>query len=50
LQRGPRSWSEGSPPADEPLRVRWIEEGELRTVDPQLRALYNVHAPEDMSP
>ena len=36
---------------DEPLRVRWIEEGEpLRAVDPQLRARHNVHAPEDMSP
>lgn len=30
--------------------VRWIEEGELRAVDPQLRALHNVNAPEDMSP
>ena len=27
-----------------------IEEGELRAVDPQLRALHNVNAPEDMSP
>jgi molybdenum cofactor guanylyltransferase len=35
---------------DEPLRVRWIEEGELRAVDPDLRALHNVNAPEDMSP
>jgi molybdopterin-guanine dinucleotide biosynthesis protein A len=35
---------------DEPLRVRWIEEGELREVDPDLRALHNVNAPEDMSP
>jgi hypothetical protein len=35
---------------DEPLRVRWIEEGELRAVDPQRRALHNVNAPEDMSP
>jgi molybdopterin-guanine dinucleotide biosynthesis protein A len=34
---------------DEPLRVRWIEEGELRAVDPDLRALHNVNAPEDMS-
>ena len=35
---------------DEPLRVRWIEEGELRAVDPDLRALHDVNAPEDMSP
>jgi molybdopterin-guanine dinucleotide biosynthesis protein A len=35
---------------DEPLRVRWVEEGELRVVDPHLRALHNVNAPEDMSP
>jgi hypothetical protein len=35
---------------DEPLRVRWIEERELRAVDPHLRALHNVNAPEDMSP
>lgn len=35
---------------DEPLRVRWIEERELRAVDPQLRALHDVNAPEDMSP
>lgn len=35
---------------DEPLRVRWIEEDELRAIDPDLRALHNVNAPEDMSP
>ena len=35
---------------DDPVQVRWIEEGELRAVDPQLRALHNVNAPEDMSP
>ena len=35
---------------DEPLRVRWIEEDALRAVDPDLRALHNVNAPEDMSP
>jgi molybdopterin-guanine dinucleotide biosynthesis protein A len=35
---------------DEPRRVRWIEEDELRAVDPDLRALHNVNAPEDMSP
>ena len=34
---------------DESLRVRWIEEDELRAVDPHLRALHNVNAPEDMS-
>jgi hypothetical protein len=35
---------------DEPLRVRWIEEGERRAVDPRPRALHDVHAPENMSP
>jgi hypothetical protein len=35
---------------DEPLPVRWIEDGELRAVDPHLRALHNVHVPEDLSP
>jgi hypothetical protein len=34
---------------DEPLRVRWTEEGE-RAIDLHLHALHNVHAPEDMSP
>jgi molybdopterin-guanine dinucleotide biosynthesis protein A len=34
---------------DEPRQVRWIEEDELRAVDPDLRALHNVNAPEDMS-
>jgi len=33
---------------DEPLWVRWIEEASC-AVDPHLRALHNVHAPEDMS-
>jgi len=33
---------------DEPLHVRWIEEAELRAVDPELRALHNVNAPEDL--
>jgi len=28
--------------------VRWIEEAELRAVDPELRALHNVNAPEDL--
>jgi hypothetical protein len=35
---------------DEPRRVRWVEEGELRAVDPRLRVLHNVNAPDDMSP
>jgi molybdopterin-guanine dinucleotide biosynthesis protein A len=35
---------------DEPLRIRWIEEDALPAVDPDLRALHNVNAPEDMSP
>jgi len=34
---------------DEPLRVRWIEEDDVRAVDPDLRALHNVNAPEDLS-
>jgi molybdopterin-guanine dinucleotide biosynthesis protein A len=33
---------------DEPVHVTWIEEGELRSIDPQLRALHNVNAPEDL--
>jgi len=30
------------------LRVRWIGDAELRTVDPELRALFNVNAPGDV--
>jgi hypothetical protein len=30
------------------LQVRWIEEPELRAIDPDLRALHNVNAPEDL--
>jgi molybdenum cofactor guanylyltransferase len=33
---------------DEQVRVRWIEEAELRDIDPPLRALHNVNAPEDL--
>jgi molybdopterin-guanine dinucleotide biosynthesis protein A len=33
---------------DEDLRVRWIEEAEVRAIDPDLRALHNVNAPEDL--
>jgi molybdenum cofactor guanylyltransferase len=33
---------------DEALQVRWIEEPELRAIDPDLRALHNVNAPEDL--
>jgi len=33
---------------DEDVRVRWIEEAELREIDPMLRALHNVNAPEDL--
>lgn len=33
---------------DEDLRVRWIEEAEVRAIDPELRALHNVNAPEDL--
>lgn len=33
---------------DEPARVHWIEEAELRAVDPQLRSLHNVNTPEDL--
>jgi molybdopterin-guanine dinucleotide biosynthesis protein A len=33
---------------DEAARVRWIEEPELRAIDPDLRALHNVNAPEDL--
>jgi molybdopterin-guanine dinucleotide biosynthesis protein A len=33
---------------DGAARVRWIEEAELRAIDPDLRALHNVNAPEDL--
>jgi molybdopterin-guanine dinucleotide biosynthesis protein A len=33
---------------DEDVRVRWIEEAEVRGIDPALRALHNVNAPEDL--
>jgi molybdenum cofactor guanylyltransferase len=33
---------------DEAARVRWIEEPELRAIDPQLRALHNVNSPADL--
>lgn len=33
---------------DEEVRVRWIEEADVRAIDPQLRALHNVNAPGDL--
>jgi molybdenum cofactor guanylyltransferase len=33
---------------DEDVRVFWIEEPALRAIDPQLRALHNVNAPDDL--
>lgn len=33
---------------EEAVRVRWIEEAEVRAIDPQLRALHNVNAPQDL--
>jgi PP-loop superfamily ATP-utilizing enzyme len=33
---------------DEDVRVRWTEETEVRAIDPQLRALHDVNAPEDL--
>lgn len=33
---------------EESARVHWIEEAELRAVDPQLRSLHNVNTPEDL--
>jgi molybdopterin-guanine dinucleotide biosynthesis protein A len=33
---------------DGELRVCWIEEPELRAIDPEARALFNVNAPTDM--
>lgn len=33
---------------DEAVRVRWIEEAQVRAIDPRLRALHNVNTPEDL--
>jgi len=33
---------------EEEARVAWIEEAELREIDPTLRVLHNVNAPEDL--
>jgi molybdopterin-guanine dinucleotide biosynthesis protein A len=33
---------------DEDLRVTWIEEAELRAIDPELSGLVNVNEPEDL--
>jgi len=33
---------------DEQVRVRWVEEAALREIDPGLRALHNVNAPDDL--
>jgi molybdopterin-guanine dinucleotide biosynthesis protein A len=33
---------------DEALRIRWIDEAELRAIDPQLRSLHNVNTPQDL--
>jgi molybdopterin-guanine dinucleotide biosynthesis protein A len=33
---------------DAAARVRWIEDAELRSIDPDLRVLYNINAPEDL--
>jgi molybdopterin-guanine dinucleotide biosynthesis protein A len=35
---------------DGDLRVCWIDEPALRAIDPELRALFNVNAPEDVPP
>lgn len=34
--------------ADSPFRVAWVEEPELRAIDPALRSLRNINAPEDL--
>ncbi len=34
---------------DDGLRVAWIEEADLRRIDPELRALFNVNSPEDLA-
>ena len=33
---------------DEDVHVRWIEEAEVRAIDPMLAVLHNVNAPEDL--
>ncbi len=33
---------------DAPARVRWIEDAEVRSIAPDLRALHNVNTPEDL--
>jgi molybdopterin-guanine dinucleotide biosynthesis protein A len=33
---------------DEGLRVAWIEDAELRAIDPELRSLRNINAPTDL--
>jgi molybdopterin-guanine dinucleotide biosynthesis protein A len=33
---------------DDDLRVAWIDESAVRAIDPELRALFNVNAPEDL--
>ncbi len=33
---------------DEGLRVAWLEEADVRAIDPTLRVLWNVNAPEDL--
>jgi len=33
---------------DEAVRVQWIEEAELRAIDPGLRSLHNVNTPDDL--
>ena len=34
---------------DGPLRVAWVEEPELRAIDPSLHSLRNINAPEDLA-
>jgi molybdenum cofactor guanylyltransferase len=34
---------------DEGLRVHWIDEAELRAIDPELRALFNINEPADLT-
>jgi molybdenum cofactor guanylyltransferase len=34
---------------EERLRVSWIDEAELRQIDPELRALFNINAPDDLA-
>jgi molybdopterin-guanine dinucleotide biosynthesis protein A len=33
---------------DESVRIHWIDEADVRAIDPDLRALHNVNAPEDL--